>query len=59
MTQGAQDLVGKPAPSFTLPNYDGESFEFKPGASGLPTALLFYPESGTVSYLAVLRRDLN
>lgn len=47
MTQGAQDLVGKPAPSFTLPNYDGESFEFKPGASGLPTALLFYPESGS------------
>ncbi|RXW22463.1 hypothetical protein EST38_g3387 [Candolleomyces aberdarensis] len=44
---GFEHLIGKPAPSFTLPNYDGEPFEFKPGASGLPTALLFYPQSGS------------
>lgn len=41
---GFEDLIGKPAPSFTLPNYDGQPFEYKPG--GLPTALLFYPQSG-------------
>ncbi|KAF6757346.1 thioredoxin-like protein [Ephemerocybe angulata] len=42
-----QDLVGKTAPSFSLPNHDGTTYEFKAGESGLPTALLFYPESGS------------
>lgn len=41
-----QALIGKTAPSFTLKNYDGQSFTFTPGANGLPTALFFYPESG-------------
>ncbi|KAJ2919192.1 hypothetical protein MD484_g1239, partial [Candolleomyces efflorescens] len=44
---GFEHLIGKPAPAFTLPNFDGTSFEYKPGASGLPTALLFYPQSGS------------
>jgi peroxiredoxin Q/BCP len=43
---GFEHLIGKPAPAFILPNFDGEPFEYKPGASGLPTALLFYPQSG-------------
>ncbi|EAU85749.1 hypothetical protein CC1G_04966 [Coprinopsis cinerea okayama7 len=41
------DLIGKEAPAFSLPNHDGDTFEFKPGASGRPTAILFYPESGS------------
>ncbi|KAF8908882.1 thioredoxin-like protein [Gymnopilus junonius] len=42
-----QSLIGKAAPAITLKNYDGESFTFAPGESGLPAALFFYPESGT------------
>ncbi|KAF5315483.1 hypothetical protein D9619_007225 [Psilocybe cf. subviscida] len=42
-----QNLIGKTAPSFTLKNYDGKAFTFTPGANGLPTALFFYPESGS------------
>jgi len=40
-------IFGKEAPAITLNNYDGESFTFTPGASGLPTVLFFYPASGT------------
>jgi peroxiredoxin Q/BCP len=40
-------LIGKEAPAITLQNFDGEPFTFTPGASGLPTALFFYPASGT------------
>ncbi|TCD62311.1 hypothetical protein EIP91_007078 [Steccherinum ochraceum] len=39
-------LIGKPAPTFSLPNQDGETYEFKPG-NGTPTAIFFYPSSGT------------
>ncbi|PPQ77479.1 hypothetical protein CVT25_011348 [Psilocybe cyanescens] len=42
-----QSLIGKPAPPITLDNYDGQSFTFTPGEKGLPTALFFYPESGS------------
>jgi len=42
-----QSLIGKTAPAITLKNYDGESYTFTPGESGLPTALFFYPESGS------------
>ena len=40
------DLIGKKAPTFTLPDSSGESFTFTAGESGLPTAILFYPNSG-------------
>ncbi len=39
-------IIGKEAPAITLDNYDGESFTFTAGASGLPTVLFFYPASG-------------
>ncbi|TCD62310.1 hypothetical protein EIP91_007077 [Steccherinum ochraceum] len=38
-------LIGKPAPIFSLPNYNGEMYHFMPGG-GTPTALFFYPSSG-------------
>ncbi|KAH6912634.1 thioredoxin-like protein [Coprinopsis sp. MPI-PUGE-AT-0042] len=41
------DLIGQQAPSFSLPNQDGENFEFKPAEAAKPTALLFYPASGS------------
>ncbi|KAH7913338.1 thioredoxin-like protein [Hygrophoropsis aurantiaca] len=40
-------LVGKPAPSFSIPNYDGETYNLTPGVEGKPIALFFYPESGS------------
>lgn len=42
-----QALIGKPAPTFTLPNYDGENFTLTPGEGGLPIALFIYPKSGS------------
>ena len=42
-----QALIGKPAPTFTLLNYDGENFTLRPGEGGLPIALFIYPKSGT------------
>ncbi|KLO12227.1 AhpC-TSA-domain-containing protein [Schizopora paradoxa] len=42
-----KQLVGQKAPEFTLPNHDGSTYTFTPGASGRPTAIFFYPESGT------------
>ncbi|CAA7261488.1 unnamed protein product [Cyclocybe aegerita] len=42
-----QSLIGKPAPSITLPNYDGQTFTFTPGGTGLPAAIFFYPHAGT------------
>jgi peroxiredoxin Q/BCP len=42
-----RDLIGKPAPSISLLNYDGESFTFTPGEKGVPAALFFYPQSGS------------
>ncbi|KAG5634569.1 hypothetical protein H0H81_001515 [Sphagnurus paluster] len=40
-------LIGKQAPSLTLPNYTGEAFELKPEEAGVPTVLFFYPSSGS------------
>ncbi|KAI5121399.1 hypothetical protein M0805_003171 [Coniferiporia weirii] len=40
-------LIGKKAPEIVLPNFDGATYTFTPGASGAPTALFFYPQSGT------------
>ncbi|GBE84900.1 peroxiredoxin Q [Sparassis latifolia] len=40
-------LVGKPAPSISLPDANGETFTLTPGANGVPVALFFYPKSGS------------
>ncbi|THV05290.1 peroxiredoxin Q [Dendrothele bispora CBS 962.96] len=42
-----QSLIGKPAPSLTLPNYDGESYTVSPGKDSIPLVLFFYPRSGS------------
>ncbi|KAJ3775503.1 thioredoxin-like protein [Lentinula raphanica] len=42
-----KELIGKPAPSVTLPNYNGESYTIEPGKDGIPIALFFYPQSGS------------
>jgi len=42
-----KQLVGQKAPEISLPNHDGTTYTFTPGASGRPTAVFFYPESGT------------
>ncbi|EMD39977.1 hypothetical protein CERSUDRAFT_112219 [Gelatoporia subvermispora B] len=40
-------LVGKPAPSFSLPDANGNTYTLTPGANGVPVALFFYPKSGS------------
>lgn len=40
-------LVGKPAPSLSLPDANGETYTLTPEASDVPIALFFYPQSGT------------
>ncbi|EGN97994.1 hypothetical protein SERLA73DRAFT_182807 [Serpula lacrymans var. lacrymans S7.3] len=40
-------LVGTPAPSFSIPDSNGETFNLTPGTTGAPIALFFYPESGS------------
>jgi hypothetical protein len=39
-------LLNQPAPTFSLPNTDGTTYEFKPGATGKPAAVFFYPKAG-------------
>jgi peroxiredoxin Q/BCP len=39
-----------PAPPFSLPDSNGETFTFTPGQSGLPTAVFFYPRAGVASH---------
>ncbi|THH11029.1 hypothetical protein EW145_g937 [Phellinidium pouzarii] len=40
-------LIGKRAPEISLPNSDGTTYTFTPGASGGPTVIFFYPQSGS------------
>ncbi|KAI9058426.1 AhpC-TSA-domain-containing protein, partial [Trametes sanguinea] len=40
-------LIDKPAPTFSLPGADGQTYTVTPGAKGVPTVLFFYPKSGT------------
>ena len=40
------ELIGQSAPSFSLPDQDGKTYDFKPEQGMKPTALLFYPASG-------------
>jgi peroxiredoxin Q/BCP len=42
-------LLGQTAPTLSLPNADGTTYEFKPGASGKPAAVFFYPKAGAFS----------
>lgn len=42
-----RSLIGKLAPSFKLPNYDGNLFSVDPGEKGIPTVIFVYPSSGT------------
>ncbi|KAJ3788355.1 peroxiredoxin Q [Lentinula aff. detonsa] len=42
-----KDLIGKTAPSVTLPNYNSEPYTINPGKDGVPIALFFYPQSGS------------
>jgi len=39
-------LVGQPAPFFSVPDSNGETYNFSPGLRGVPIALFFYPKSG-------------
>ena len=43
----SRELIGKPAPSVTLQNENGESYTVTPGADQLPIILFFYPKAGT------------
>ena len=49
-----KSLIGKQAPEFTVTNYDGEAYTFTPGASGRPTALFFYPKTGSSNVIVPL-----
>ncbi|KAF8270832.1 peroxiredoxin Q, partial [Lactarius quietus] len=40
-------LLGKSAPTLSLPSADGTTYELKPGANGKPTAVFFYPKANT------------
>lgn len=40
-------LIGKQAPSITLPSATSESYTLSPGTTGHPLALFFYPAAGT------------
>ncbi|KAH8825274.1 peroxiredoxin Q [Flagelloscypha sp. PMI_526] len=44
---GHEELIGQKAPAFTLPNYDGTPYAVKPGETGTPIVLIFYPAAGT------------
>jgi peroxiredoxin Q/BCP len=39
-------LKNKEAPTITLPNENGEETTIKPGSTGTPLAIFFYPSSG-------------
>jgi len=41
-------LINKEAPTIVLPNQDGEEVTIKPGSTGKPLAVFFYPASGTL-----------
>jgi len=38
-------LIGNPAPSLSLTNYNGDRYDFRPGKR--PVALFFYPKAGS------------
>lgn len=52
-TMSPSSLIGKLAPAFTLKNHDGHDYEFNPEGD-TPTAIFFYPKSGTQSKRSTL-----
>ncbi|KAL8286250.1 hypothetical protein RQP46_004738 [Phenoliferia psychrophenolica] len=44
---GTKDLVGKPAPDFTIPASDGTPFTLSEHIGKTPIALFFFPKQGT------------
>lgn len=50
-------LVNQLAPSLSLPDSNGNMYTFTPGASGVPCALLFYPQSGARRILTLPTLD--
>ncbi|KDQ62398.1 hypothetical protein JAAARDRAFT_30302 [Jaapia argillacea MUCL 33604] len=42
-----KSLVDKLAPQLSLPDANGETYTFTPGAKGVPAAIFFYPKSGS------------
>jgi len=47
LSMSGHPLVGKPAPSISLPDAEGNTYTLTPGANGVPIALFFYPKSGS------------
>ncbi|KAL7279901.1 hypothetical protein ACG7TL_006310 [Trametes sanguinea] len=43
-------LIDKPAPTFSLPGADGQTYTVTPGAKGVPTVLFFYPKSEDATF---------
>lgn len=39
-------LINQPAPSFSIPDSNGQTYNFVPGSDGVPIALFFYPKTG-------------
>ena len=50
-TMSKHPLLGQPAPALSLPNSEGTTYEYKPGAQGKPSAIFFYPKAGACSQL--------
>ncbi|KAK7056761.1 hypothetical protein VNI00_002478 [Paramarasmius palmivorus] len=42
-----QSLLNKPAPTVTIPDHNGQPYTIEGGKDDLPTALFFYPKSGS------------
>ena len=42
----AHPLAGKPAPSLSLPDANGETYTLEPSNVGKPVVIFFYPKSG-------------
>ena len=39
-------LIGKPAPTFSAPDSNGETYDFAAGSYDAPTVLFFFPKAG-------------
>jgi hypothetical protein len=60
--QQVHPLLDKLAPTLSLPNADGSTYELKPG-QGKPMAIFFYPKAGTFPWYPIhslyVSRNLN
>ena len=41
-----ETLIGKPAPTFSAPDSNGETYDFAAGSYDAPTVLFFFPKAG-------------